>query len=286
MPPSAKAVKKFFQTPKGLLLLILAALTAIAAPGEGWRIALPGMAAAVVAAGLVDTVILRVREGEWQFPSGAALTAMIVAMVVSAQQPWWVIAIVSVFGVLTKYAIRSRVANVFNPAAIAIVVSYYVFHTGQSWWGALPTVQPPILQLALPIGGIYITQRVNKLPLVLSFLGAFYLLFTITAFVGDSGLVSEVYRAPDVYAAFYFATIILTDPPTSPAKGPDQIVYGAIAASVSYLFFTRLGVVYYLLAGVLAGNLYEAWRRVHRRSQTRFPQGVGFFLREIGPWRA
>ena len=192
---------------------------------------------------------------------------------------------VSVFGVLSKYATRSRTANVFNPAALGIVASYYVFHSGQSWWGALPMVKPA-LQPAVLVAGIYIAQRVAKLPLVLSFLGSFYALFTITAYFGPPDLVAEVYRAPDLHAAVFFATIILTDPPTSPAKSRDQIVCGAIVALVSYAVFMRLGVAYYLLAGALAGNVYEAWRRVNRRSHDRFPSGIPHFLREISPWKA
>jgi hypothetical protein len=43
-------------------------------------------------------------------------------------------------------------------------------------------------------------------------------------------------------------------------------------------------VVYYLLAGVLAGNVWEAWRRVNRRTGSTFPRGLGAFLYEISPW--
>ena len=90
MGTRAKTVGKFFKTPKGQLILILAALTAIAAPAEGWDLAWPGMLSAVLAAGLVDAAILRLRSKAWQFPSGAALTAMIVAMVLRVQEPWYV----------------------------------------------------------------------------------------------------------------------------------------------------------------------------------------------------
>jgi Na+-translocating ferredoxin:NAD+ oxidoreductase RnfD subunit len=189
-----------------------------------------------------------------------------------------------VAAILSKYIFRSRSANVFNPAALAIIASFYVFHTGQSWWGALTEVPLPS-QLVLVAAGVFITDRVNKMPLVLSFLGTYFLLFTVTAFVSDPRWVSEIYRPPDLEAAVYFAFIILTDPPTSPAKYPDQIVCGAIVAAVGYAFFEWAGVVYYLLAGVLAGNLWEAWRRVNRRTHFRFPRGIGPFLREIGPWR-
>ena len=133
--------------------------------------------------------------------------------------------------------------------------------------------------------GVFIADRVNKMPLVLVFLGTYFLLFTVTAFVGDARWVAEIFRTPDLEAALYFAFIILTDPPTSPAKYPDQIVFGMIVAVVGYVFFEWAGVVYYLLAGVLAGNVWEAWRRVNRRAAHTFPRGLGAFLREISPWR-
>jgi Na+-translocating ferredoxin:NAD+ oxidoreductase RnfD subunit len=279
-----RAVRKFFATPKGLLIIILTLFIALAAPGEGIAVVAPGLLSATIAAGLLDLLILRFRKKAWEFPSGAILTAMIVAMVLRAQEPWYVTTITSLVAVASKYVIRSRSANVFNPAAFAIVATFYPFHTGQSWWGALPEVLP-IAQVALVAAGIFITDRINKMPLVVAFLGSYYLLFTITAFVSDPRTVSEVFRTPDLQAALYFAFIILTDPPTSPAKYRDQLICGAIVAVVSFAIFEWIGAVYYLLAGVLAGNLWEAWRRANRRTGYTFPRGTGGFLREISPWR-
>ena len=261
-------------------MVILVLLIAMAAPGQGMRTVLPGLASACVAAGLIDLVIIRRRKKVWEFPSGAVLTALIVAMVLRAQEPWYVTSITSVIGVLSKYVLRSRTANVFNPAALAIVLSYYLFHTGQSWWGAL-TELPALAQLVLIGAGVFITDRVNKMPLILTFLGAYFLLFTVSSFLGDPRRVAEIYRSPDLEAVLFFAFIILSDPPTSPAKYSDQLVYGVIVAVVSFVLFERAGVVFYLLAGVLVGNVWEAWRRVHRRSHQTFPRGIGTFLREI-----
>jgi len=277
-----RKAKNFFKTPKGLVTIILLILTAMAAPGEGIRAVVIGMGSSTIAAGLVDLVILRVRKKVWEFPSGAVLTAIIVAMVLRAQEPWYVVTITSVAAVLSKYVFRSRAANVFNPAALAMIAAYYVFGASQSWWGALPEMSL-LAQVVLVVTGIFITDRVNKMPLVLAFLGAYFLLFTVTAFVGDPQRVAEIFRPPDIEAVLFFAFIILTDPPTSPAKYPDQIVCGIIVAVVSYAFFELAGVVYFLLAGVLAGNVWEAWRRVNRRTGYTFPRGLGAFLREIGP---
>lgn len=277
MPLDPGRARRFFRTPKGLLILILALFIAVAATHEGVRAIAPGMLAAVLVAGLVDALILR------EFPSGAILTAMITAMVLRPQEPWYVTTTVSVVAVLSKYVFRSRTANVFNPAAFAIIATFYIFHTSQSWWGALPEAHPAA-QLVLVAGGLYIAARVNKIPLVLTFLGVYYLLFTVTAYVGDPRWVAEIYRTPDLQAALYFAFIILTDPPTSPVRYRDQVVYAIIVAVSSYAVFEWLGAVYFLLAGVLVGNLWEAWRRVHSRTTYSFPGGIGFFLREITPW--
>jgi Na+-translocating ferredoxin:NAD+ oxidoreductase RnfD subunit len=275
-----RKAKKFFKTPKGLLILILAALIALAAPGQGWRMVLPGMAAAVAVSGVIDLFILRFRKNVWEFPSGAVLTAMITAMVLRAQEPWYVVTITSAFAVISKYIVRTRHANVFNPAALAIIGSYYVFHTGQSWWGALTEVQL-WMQAALILGGVFITDRVNKMPLVLTFLGVYFLLFTAASYIGDPRWVSEIYRSPDAEAALYFAFIILTDPPTSPAKYPDQFIFGTLVAIISFAFFEWAGVVYYLLAGVLAGNIWEAWRRVNRRENRGVRYCIQNFARAL-----
>jgi enediyne biosynthesis protein E5 len=255
----------FFKTPKGLLTILLVVLAVIAAPGEDAGVVVRNMGAAVLAAGIVDSIILRLRKGEWEYPGGAVLTAMIVAMVMRAQEPWIVPVVTSVFAVLSKYVIRTRQANVFNPAALALVLMFYVIPHGQSWWGALPEVLPLWLRAVLLAGGIYLTSRVNKLPLVLSFLGAYFCLFSATAFLGDSRHVAEIFRSPDIDAVIYFAFIILTDPPTSPPKYKGQWIFGIITAVVSYAVFMVLGVAYFLLAGVLAGNVWEAWQRAQRK---------------------
>jgi len=264
MPRRSGAIRKFFATPKGLLTIILAAFVAIAAPGEGIRVVGPGLLSSVLAAALLDTLILRVIKKSWEFPSGAILSAVIIVMVLRSEEPWYVTTITALIAILSKYIFRTRSANVFNPAALAIVISFYIFHTGQSWWGALPEVNP-LAQMLLLGAGIFTTDRVNKMPLVLAFLGTYFLLFTVTAFAGNPQRVAEIFRTPDAQAALYFAFIILTDPPTSPAKYPDQLVCGVIVAVASYAIFESLGTVYYLLAGVLIGNIWEAWRRVNRR---------------------
>jgi Na+-translocating ferredoxin:NAD+ oxidoreductase RnfD subunit len=277
------ALRRFFSTPKGLLIIILVILVALAAPKEGIRLVAPGLIGAIASAGVMDVLILRKKRGSWEFPDGAVLTGLFVAMVLSPHEPWYIAACTSAAAILAKHAFRTRSANIFNPAAIGIVATFYVFDTGQSWWGALPEIAPLAL-LVLLATGIFITDRVNKMPLVLVFLGVYFLLFTLTTFVADPQGFAEIYRAPDLHAVLFFAFFILTDPPTSPVKYPDQIICGIIVAVASYVFFEVVGASYYLLAGVLIGNVWEAWRRwssSRRRVTAREGSAAEQFVRSL-----
>src|SRR5207248_2266369 len=116
---------------------------------------------------------LRLTKGRWVFPDGALLTALIVAMVLSPQTPWYVAAITAGVGVVSKYLMRVRTANIFNPAALALVATFYLFDTGQSWWGALAEMSPALLAV-LFAAGAFITIRVGKPAGVLAFLGSYF----------------------------------------------------------------------------------------------------------------
>lgn len=267
--------RRFLRNPKGLLIAVLGGFAAIAMVMHGARLLGPGLVAAILAAVLVDSPILRWRKKKWVFPDGALLTGLIVAMILSPQAPWRVAALASAVAVGSKYLLRARTANIFNPAALGLVVAYLVFHSGQSWWGALPDLSPPSLEpgviALLLIAGGWVADRVQRLPAALAFLGVHYLLFTLTAFFGDPGRVVAIFRSSDLHAALFCALFMVTDPPTSPAKSRDQILFGVLAAVASYAVSQLVGAVIFLLAGVLVANGWEAVRRARARAVRRVP---------------
>lgn len=256
-----RTLRRFFRTPKGLMLLALTALTALAAPGAGLALVTPGILAAVVGAALLDTALLRLTRGEWEFPSGAILSALFVALVLDAHEPWPVTLGTAILAINAKYIFRTRWSNIFNPAAIALVASSFLFASGQSWWGALPDLPGPFIVVLL-VAVIFIADRVNKLPLVVAFGAGYYAILTVVAFVGDPATVAELFRVPNLNATLFFAGFMLTDPPTSPTRPRDQILYGLIVASASAAIYLTLGGVYFLPAGLLVGNAWEALRRI------------------------
>ena len=114
---------------------------------------------------------------------------------------------------------------------------------------------------ALLLAGVFIADRVNKLPMVLAFLGAYFGLFTTRRSS------SAPARSPRSSARRMRRRRCSSRSSSSPIRRPrrccigNQIVCALIVAGVSFAVFEWVGAAYYLLAGVLAGNVWEAWSR-------------------------
>jgi Na+-translocating ferredoxin:NAD+ oxidoreductase RnfD subunit len=251
---------RFLKTPKGLLLALLTATTLVALANQPFDDAAPAVLIAMAVAGLLDMAIIWVLRSEWEFPSGALLTGLIIGVILRPQEPTSVVVAVSVIAIVSKHVLRTRWSNIFNPAALALVASSFLFSTGQSWWGSMPDfgLLGIIVMCAV---GLFIADRINKLPLVVVFLGAYFALFTAASFLGKPLDVAEVFRTPDLQATLFFAFFMVDDPPTCPARYEDQIPFGLIVAVASFVIFIGVGAVYFLPAGLLVANAWESGRR-------------------------
>ena len=251
------------------MVLILLALLVLSARGQGGAL-VPGLLAAVGSAVLLDAALLWLTRGKPTWPSGALLSALFVVLILDPHTPAYVSACTAIVAINSKYLVRTRLANIFNPAALALVANYFLFASGQSWWGALPDLPVPFV---LPLLGavLLIARRLNKVPMLLTFLGGYFTLFTIAAFVSDPIEVAEIFRTPDANAALFFAGFMLTDPPTSPTKGRDQVIYAGIVALASVALYLLFGALWFLPGGLLLGNLWGAAQRALIQPRQRRP---------------
>jgi Na+-translocating ferredoxin:NAD+ oxidoreductase RnfD subunit len=270
-PPPSRAIilRRFLRTPKGLLTFGFVPIVLVAMAQTGPAQALPGLIVILSTACILDVAAFRLMQEKWVFPSGAILTGLILAMVLAPTEPAYVEVAAASVAILSKHAMRTMFSNVFNPAAVALVAVPLMFGSAESWWGALPDLGVPGVILLVVIGG-FIADRINKLPLVLAFLGVYFALFAAASFVLDPGRVAEIFRTPDLEAVLFFALFMVDDPPTCPARYRNQFQFAAIAAVTTYILFITRGAIYYLPAGLLVANGWESARRVmSRRSRVQ-----------------
>jgi Na+-translocating ferredoxin:NAD+ oxidoreductase RnfD subunit len=257
-------VWRFLRTPKGTLLGVFLGLLSVMGSFPGWWTVVPHVVAAIVGACAVE-LSATWRRKVW--PSSALLSGLIVAFVLGPETAWWVTLCVGALATASKYLLRTSRGHIFNPAALALLVSIPLFATGQSWWGAGADLALPFLLLVLA-GGAIIVDRINKFPLVLSFVGVYFSVFSLAGLANPGG-VAEMFRAPFVQAALFLALFMLTDPPTSPSRYVDQVWVGALAAGTACAAqLLGLGQAY-LLVGVLVGNAALAVQRSMRLARVQ-----------------
>jgi Na+-translocating ferredoxin:NAD+ oxidoreductase RnfD subunit len=253
----------FFRTPKAQMLIILGILLAIAVPTSGGTALAPKLVAAIVPACLIDGIWLSASSRRLRFPLSALLTALFIFCILSVDESWMVVAWTSAFAVLGKRIITTGRGHIFNPAALALVLTPLAFGSGESWWGALGDA-PWLWLVVLVAAGVFMTDRLNKFPLVLTFLAAYFGFFAIAS-VSNAHAVAEMFRDPFLQAALFLAFFMLTDPPTSPNRYIDQVWFGLLAALTAGVAQLLGAGQIYLLIGVLVPNVVLAVVRYARR---------------------
>ena len=253
---------RWLRTPKALVIMTLLVLSAVAAPAEGLGRVVLQIGAAVCGAVAVDLVVARLRRGAVDIPDGAAISGLIVALVLIAGAPPLVAFAAAAVAVASKHFLATAQVHLFNPAAVGLLIGLVVFPTGHSWWGALTDLPWPAS--AILIGcAVVVANRVRRLPMLIAFLLIYFAAFALMALPlsGSVPRLAEVFRIPFLNAAIFFSGFMLTDPVTSPSRPREQLWFAGVAAVASAITFMVEVGLWYLFIGLLSANAWWAWRR-------------------------
>ena len=142
------------------------------------------------------------------------------------------LALIGVVSVLGKYIIRYRNVHLINPVALTAVLFALTGLAYASWW-----VGSVYLNLFVLIGGILVTLKIRRMPMVIAGILASVLMAVVFAVLrGDSGdafLTSLLFASP----LWFFMTIMVTEPLSTPAGRGMQIFYGGFIGALSQIPF-------------------------------------------------
>jgi len=132
----------------------------------------------------------------------------------------------------SKYVLAFHKRHVVNPAAFSAFVLGLLGNPNVTWWiGSKPLV--PFTALI----GLLIVQKIRRFAIVGSFLCAWLLASVVVSVMGGLSPVENILFGFVSGPVIFFATIMLTEPLTSPPDKSTRIVFGALVGVVSALRF-------------------------------------------------
>lgn len=169
------------------------------------------------------------------------LTGLILALIVSpiaAPKDLTFIAAAAGLAIASKYILAVHNKHIFNPAAIAVVLTAFGPQESASWWVGSTVLTPFVI-----IGGLLIVKKIRRNHMVYTFLAIALASTGFFAFITHKDVILSLQNTLLHSSLFFLAFIMLTEPWTSPTTRLKRYFYAAI---VGILFAPTLHI----------GNIY------------------------------
>ncbi|MDR3571668.1 MAG: FAD-binding oxidoreductase [Candidatus Pacebacteria bacterium] len=189
-------------------------------------------------------------------PESTWITALILALIITPPTSFFDATYIplafwaSSIAIASKYIIAIRKKHLFNPAAFGVAATAFALGLSASWWVGTLAMAPFAL-----VGGLLIVRKIHRFDLWWTFMLTFAA--GIAYFSFDHSLdVVRSFQQSFIYApAFFFSTIMLTEPATSPGSRLWRLLY-AFGVGVCFLPNVSIGSFYFTPElALLLGNL-------------------------------
>jgi len=123
----------------------------------------------------------------------------------------------------SKYVLTIKDVHIFNPAALAIVITALGPRQSASWWIGTATLLPFVVA-----GGVLVVRKIRREAMVISFLAATFLATAVFTWFGHGDVTMAVKQAALTSPVFFLGFVMLTEPLTSPGTKGKQIWFGIV----------------------------------------------------------
>lgn len=189
----------------------------------GFRVSVPQILAAIVAAAAVDIAVTLWRTGQLVWPASGMLTGSGVALILRltgmpsgdywSWTGWHYFALIAGISVVTKYVIRFRGSHVFNPSNVGLVAAFLLLGSSvieplDFWWAPMGFWMA-LAYVIIVGGGILITRRLNLLEMAITY---WVVLAAGLAVLSASGHCMTAAWSVDPVCDFRFWSVLVTSP--------------------------------------------------------------------------
>jgi ferredoxin-NADP reductase/Na+-translocating ferredoxin:NAD+ oxidoreductase RnfD subunit len=154
------------------------------------------------------------------------ITALILALIITPNPTGFGITFllaVSGLAISSKYLLAIRKKHLFNPAAIAVVLTALGPRQSASWWVGTAVMLPFVL-----IGGVLIMRKIGKSRMVLTFFTSTSLATILYSLHSKANVFSSLHSMVLSSPLIFLGFVMLTEPSTSPPTAKKQTLYAAL----------------------------------------------------------
>jgi ferredoxin-NADP reductase len=184
----------------------------------------------------------------------ATLTALILALILDPATSAGNLSLLgwaAILAMSSKYILALYNKHIFNPAAIAVVITAFVMNESASWWVGTASMLPGIL-----LGGLLIVRKTRQEGLVFSFLATAVVVQTLVSLNQGTPVPTGLQRLLFESPLVFLASVMLTEPLTTPPTKGLKYLYGMITG-VLFIPQLHLGSLYSTPElALVAGNVF------------------------------
>lgn len=140
--------------------------------------------------------------------------------------------LVSASSMAGKYILAIRKVHIFNPAAFGVFILGLLGNGNGIWWAGSLYLLPFVTCI-----GLCIVRKIRRAEMVLSFLVVSLLTLSIQALVNNQHIPQILALSIASGPLIFFATIMLTEPLTSPPRRRQQLLFGGLVGLMYGLNF-------------------------------------------------
>ena len=123
----------------------------------------------------------------------------------------------------SKYVLTIKKKHIFNPAAIAVVLTALGPRQSASWWVGTSVLLPFVI-----IGGVLLVRKIHRSRMVITYLIATTLSTIFFAFISKTSVSTSIHDMIFSSSVFFLGFVMLTEPLTSPVTQRKQSIYAMI----------------------------------------------------------
>jgi ferredoxin-NADP reductase/Na+-translocating ferredoxin:NAD+ oxidoreductase RnfD subunit len=127
----------------------------------------------------------------------------------------------------SKYILTIRKKHIFNPAAIAVVLTALGPRQSASWWIGTTAMLPYVL-----IGGILLVRKIRRIRMVVSFFISTLLATVIYTMLTHGNVGTALHNTVFTSAMFFLGFVMLSEPLTTPPTTKKQTLYAVLTGAL------------------------------------------------------